>query len=81
MSVAVVRYPRYLSRAAISCGVVLVRFAVGFCDIEDLLAQRGITVSYESIRRWCETFGARYARRLRRHAGYVATPGIWRNSS
>ena len=37
--------------------------------MEDLLAQRGITVSYESIRQWCETFGLAYARRLRRRAG------------
>ena len=32
--------------------------------IEDLLAQRGITVSRESIRLWCIKFGAIYTRRL-----------------
>jgi putative transposase len=43
-------------------------------DIEDLLAERGITVSYESIRLWCIKFGSKYARRLRRqHQGYGDT--------
>ena len=33
------------------------RFCLSFRDTEDLLAQRGITVSYETIRVWCRTFG------------------------
>jgi len=33
------------------------RFNVSHRDIEDLLAERGITVSYESIRLWCNKFG------------------------
>jgi putative transposase len=43
------------------------RFTLSFRDVEDLLAQRGITVSYETVRHWCQTFGLAYARRLRRH--------------
>ena len=43
-------------------------------DIEDLLAQRGIEVSRESFRLWCNKFGPAYARRLRRaHRGYGDT--------
>ena len=43
-------------------------------DIEDLLAERGITVSRETIRLWCIKFGAKYARRLKRnHRGYGDT--------
>ena len=38
------------------------RFCLSFRDAEDLLAQRGITVSYETIRVWCRTFGPAYAR-------------------
>ena len=45
------------------------RFGVSFRDVEDLLAQRGITVSYEAIRLWCLTFGSAYARRLKRRQG------------
>ena len=50
------------------------RFNLSHRDIEDLLAERGITVSYESIRLWCIKFGPKYARRLKRkHQGYGDT--------
>jgi putative transposase len=50
------------------------RFNLSHRDIEDLLAERGITVSYETIRLWCIKFGAIYTRRLkRRHRGYGDT--------
>ena len=45
------------------------RFCLSFRDVEDLLAERGVTVSYEAIRQWCQTFGFDYARRLRRRRG------------
>ena len=50
------------------------RFNLSHRDIEDLLAERGITVSRESIRLWCIKFGALYARRLKRkHQGFGDT--------
>lgn len=50
------------------------RFNLSHRDVEDLLAQRGIVVSYESIRLWCIKFGPKYARRLkRRHQGFGDT--------
>ena len=45
------------------------RFCLSFRDVEDLLAQRGITVSYEAIRFWCFKFGPEYARSLKRRQG------------
>ena len=51
------------------------RFGVSVRDVEDLLAQRGITVSNEAIRLWCRTFGSAYARRLRRRQGRLGD--IW----
>ena len=45
------------------------RFCLSFRDVEDLLAERGITVSYETIRHWCRKFGTRYARGLKRREG------------
>ena len=42
------------------------RFPLSFRDVEDLLAQRGIDVSYETVRRWSVKFGVAYARKLRR---------------
>ena len=42
------------------------RFPLSFRDVEDLLAERGIDVSYETVRRWSVKFGLAYAKRLRR---------------
>ena len=50
------------------------RFNLSFRDVEDLLAERGITVSYEWVRLWWMKFGATYAKRLRhRHRGFGDT--------
>ena len=45
------------------------RFCLSFRDVEDLLAERGISVSYEAIRQWCWKFGPDYARRLKKKQG------------
>jgi putative transposase len=42
------------------------RFALSFRDIEELMASRGIIVTYETIRQWTLKFGQRYANELRR---------------
>ena len=44
------------------------RFPLSFREIELMMAERGIHVTYESIRAWCTRFGPEYARRLRRGA-------------
>jgi len=49
------------------------RFNLSHRDIEDLLAERGINVTYEAIRLWCNRFGPRYAARLKKHRGYGDT--------
>jgi putative transposase len=41
------------------------RFALSLRDVEDLLAERGVTVSYETIRAWVGKFGAQIAKRVR----------------
>jgi putative transposase len=51
------------------------RFTLSFRDVEDLLAERGITVSYEAIRYWCIKFGSTYARSLCRKQGRLGD--IW----
>ena len=45
------------------------RFRLSFRDVEDLLAERGIIVSYEAIRRCCWKFGTDYVRRLKKKQG------------
>ena len=42
------------------------RFSLSFRDVEDLLAERGITVSYETVRRWVNHFGPLIAADLRK---------------
>jgi len=42
------------------------RFALSLRDVEDLLAERGVTVSYETIRDWVGRFGHQFAARIRR---------------
>ena len=51
------------------------RFNLGHRDIEDLLVERGITVSFETIRLWYIKFVAKYSKGLQRmHGGYDDTP-------
>jgi putative transposase len=50
------------------------RFNLSHRDIEDLLAERGINVTYGAIRLWCNRFGPLYTARLKRkHRGYGDT--------
>jgi putative transposase len=48
------------------------RFALSLRDVEELLYERGIVVTYETVRAWVAKFGARYAADLRKRA---AKPG------
>ena len=45
------------------------RFCLSFRDVEDLLAERGVKVTYETIRQWSVKFRAQYAGRLKRRQG------------
>ena len=51
------------------------RFALSYRDVEDMLAERGIDVSYETVRRWALKFGTIIARKLRR--GRPRPDGRW----
>ncbi len=42
------------------------RFPLSYREVEELLLARGIVVSYETIRAWCDRFGPQYAAGLRR---------------
>ena len=45
------------------------RFCLSFREVEELLAERGITVTYETIRQWCRKFGPGYTRKLKKRQG------------
>ena len=51
------------------------RFGLSFREVEELLAERGITVTYESVRQWCQKFGHSYARKLKKRQGRQG--GTW----
>src|SRR5262249_32604289 len=44
-------------------------FCLSFRDVEELLAERGITVSYEALRQWCLKFGSSFTKKLRHRQG------------
>ncbi len=48
------------------CVWLYYRFSLSYRDIEELMAQRGVRVSYETIRQWCLKFGQTIADELRR---------------
>ena len=62
------RYPGFRFPAEIIGHAVWLyhRFTLSFRDIEDLLAERGILVTHETIRQWCLRFGQEYANSIRR---------------
>ena len=62
------RYPAEI----ISHGVWLYfRFALSYRDVEEILAARGIVVSYEAVRQWCLKFGQQYANTIRHRRGHL----------
>lgn len=44
------------------------RFNLSFRDVEELMTERGVDVSYETIRRWVDKFGSTYAKRIKLRA-------------
>jgi putative transposase len=57
------RYPIEIIR---HCVWLYFRFSLSYRDVELLMTERGIIVSYESIRQWCLKFGDEYALKLRK---------------
>jgi putative transposase len=73
MSYAGYRFPPVIIQQAIW---LYVRFTLSFRDIEDLLSERGIAISYETVRRWVNHFGPRIAAELRKGRSKPPTTGI-----
>ena len=59
------RFPPEIIQHAIS---LYLRFTLSYRDVEELLAERGLNVSYETVRRWVLKFGPLNARKLRKAA-------------
>lgn len=86
-----ISYKRHRYAAAIisHCVWLYFRFSLSFRDVEVMMAERGVVVSYESIRTWCEKFGRQYARKIRLQRGrmgdiwhldevYLKIDGVWK---
>jgi putative transposase len=57
---------RYPVEVISHCVWLYFRFPLSFREVEELMLERGVLVSYETIRRWCAKFGQAYADGLRR---------------
>src|SRR5919198_5980769 len=57
------RFPAEIIQHAIW---LYLRFTLSYRDVEELLVERGLEVSYETVRRWVIKFGPAFARNLRR---------------
>ncbi|WP_181383406.1 IS6 family transposase [Streptomyces sp. NWU339] len=57
---------RYPVEVISHCVWLYFRFPLSFREVEELMLERGVIVSYETIRRWCLKFGQQYANGLRR---------------
>ncbi|MET7888718.1 IS6 family transposase [Streptomyces avermitilis] len=56
---------RYPVEVISHCVWLYFRFPLSFREVEELMLQRGVIVSYETVRRWCAKFGQAYANGLR----------------
>jgi putative transposase len=59
---------RFPAEIISNCVWLYFRFPLSFRDVEEMLAMRGVSISYETIREWCLKFGQTYANRSRRKA-------------
>ncbi len=64
------------------------RFALSYRDVEELLAERGVVLTDETVRQWCQKFGQAYANELRRRRPrpgdkwhldevFISINGVW----
>jgi putative transposase len=74
ISYAGYRFPPVIIQQAIW---LYARFTLSFRDVEDLLAERGIMVSYETVRRWANDFGPKIAADLRKRRPKPHTTWHW----
>ena len=67
-SVSLYHRHRFPAEIISHCVWLYFRFALSFRDVEEMLAMRGVALTYETVREWCLKFGQTYANNLRRRA-------------
>src|ERR1700682_3005383 len=68
------RFPPEIIRHAIW---LYLRFTLSYCDVEELLAERGLDISYETVRRWVLKFGPTTATAAGAPSSPERSIGIW----
>jgi putative transposase len=56
---------RFPAKIISHCVWLYFRLCLSYRDVEEMMAKRGIAVSYETVRKWCLKFGVAYAKRIR----------------
>ena len=59
------RRHRFPAEIISHCVWLYFRFALSFRDVEEIMAGRGVTLSYETVREWCLKFGNNFAKKLK----------------
>ena len=72
---------RYPVEVISHCVWLHFRFPLSFREVEELLLERGVIVSYETIRRWCAKFGQAYRTDCAAAGPGPATSGTWTRCS
>src|SRR5467141_2430153 len=67
-SVSLYHRHRFPAEIISHCVWLYFRFALSFRDVEEMLAMRGVSLSYQTVREWCLKFGQTYANGLRRRS-------------
>jgi transposase-like protein len=60
------------------CVWLYFRFNLSLRDVQEIMAKDGVTVSHETIRRWCRKFGLRFTQALRRRWWHLLSAGQYR---
>ncbi len=55
------------------CVWLYFRFALSYRNIEEMMAKRGVPLTYETVREWCQKFGSLYAMLLRRKRAHIGS--------
>jgi putative transposase len=59
---------RFPAEVISHCVWLYFRFCLSYRDVEEIMAKRGVAVTYETVRDWSQKFGGAYAKRLRSRA-------------
>lgn len=68
---------RYPAEIIAHCVWLYFRFPLSFREVEERTLERGVVVSYETVRRWCAKFGQAYAGACAAGSPGLGTSGTW----